>query len=46
MRKIQPGALQAAQEYHMDQTVAWLQALSLSDSGPASAIPALTQTAG
>ena len=31
MRKIQPGALQAARQHHLDQAVAWMQALSLSD---------------
>ena len=38
MRKIQPGALQAAREHHLDQAVAWMQALSLSDLDAAAAV--------
>ena len=39
MRKIQPGALQAAKQHHMDETIAWMQALSLSDTESAPAEP-------
>ena len=43
MSKIQPGALQAAKQHHIDETVAWMQALSLSDSEPVPAEPAAAQ---
>ena len=44
MRKIQPGALQAAKQYHMDETVVWMQALSLSDSEPTPAEATVAQS--